>query len=238
MAKLLDLYKATKAEAEADIDSVGLWTARPGREMAKRQAQAELPNIVREYESALAERWGAMLVSSDDVERVAKFVEIAGPSAAVVDIRDFYKQLASVIEPVMRRDRQFEPSQFAHLLSQFERVVKQLGVNGAPVLRYTGAPILSDEAALAEHIRGLVNQQDGSRVVLAWIRRAIADAAFAMGYQRAALPVVVLGATENEHAGLKTLFDGRVVAVVLDAPVDDAVVAEAFQALKKNHYEK
>lgn len=225
-------------DSEVDVEASGNWMARPARVQAKRQALESLPGLRQDYEEALAARWGAIFVSGEPAA-VATFCKEAsekGP-AVVVDAQQFYKALAAMVEPAMRKDRSFEPSQFAHLLSNFEHEVKALNIQGAPVIRYRGAKILADEAAVAEHIRELVNQQDGLPVVAAAMRRQITGEAFKMRYQRSALPVIVTGADSNEIAGLTPLFGGRVTSVVLEGEVTDETIQNAFQKLK-THYEK
>lgn len=234
---LLRELESLQKEASQELVSTELtWKTLPGRTMAKRQAESALPGALRAYETAIAKKWGAIVVHGP-AKDVASFAAIAadqGP-AAVVDAQQLYKELAAEVEPMMRGDRAFEASQFAHLSSAFERLVKRLGVRGSPMLRYTGNPLLSDKPALVDHIRGLLDTVEAGQVVAAVIRESIAKAALEMRYSRNVLPVVVTGVTSAETPIISSLFSERVVEVSLEKEVTSEVVEDAFKALKQKY---
>jgi hypothetical protein len=234
---LLREYEDLQKEASQDLTSTEqTWATLPGRTMAKRQAEAKLPEALKAYENAIAKRWGAIVVHGPPalVTEFAKVAADQGP-AAVASTSQVYKDLAAEIEPVMRSDRSFEASQFAHLSSAFEQLVKRLGVRGSPMLRYTGNPILADRAALEEHIASLLDTAEAGPVLAAALRETIAKAALEMRYSRNVLPVVVTGTSSTDLPAVVALFGERLVEVTLEKEVTPEVVEGAFKDLKQKY---
>lgn len=241
-----DLEKYTKM-ANPTMASVGLTdpssrkstsAAMPGHLMRKREAEGKLEVLRAEYISILKRGLGAIFLNGTD-EQASDFKAISGESAVYVQVDGLYSALTDAVDGTMRKDRMFEPQNFAHLDTALARMASDQGFT-APRLAYKRAKIVGNRSALLDYIRDTVRDADKDKTNIEVITKSIAKQALERGFTGKSLPVVLTGSTKSETAALKSLFSGRVV--VIDLPADQKVtqetVSSAFSELKKSFKKK
>lgn len=236
MAELLEQLETIRARAEGSLHGVP-YASRPGREMARNKARAELPAALAAYESELAANWGAILLDGapDLVEQFAKMARDLGP-AVVADASVPYAKIGAAIWATSRRDRKFEPSQFAAMRSAAEDIAAQLKIR-APELVYRAGIITRTPDAAALTARAAVVLADRGAMTAASVRQQASEAALASRYSKKVLVVVVTKTGEGvERQALAELFGQRLVTIRVTETNEDAVV-QAFNQLKK-HYKR
>jgi hypothetical protein len=205
----------------------------PGREAARRAARAKLEPVRQTYVELLASRWGAIFVGGEK-ERANAFAILAVEHPAVaVNAKEFYRTVAKAVEGSMRADRLIEPTQFAHISANLERLAKDLGFNQTPTLKFRNGIVAKTVDDLALCIRTLIEDAGAGDIPRAYVRRQIGNKASEICYQQAVLPVVVVDADATDQTILSPLFRGRLVQVTLgdETPTQESTES-AFKALK------
>lgn len=236
----LNAYLSTKTAAEESLDDVPA-RSMPGREMAKRQAKTALQGKMDEYLEAVSQRWGAVFVNGPD-EAVKEFTNLAeelGPAISVNPHKS-YQELAQVVNSAMRADRVVEPTQFAHLMSSYERMAKSVNKSHeAPILKYQSGTVAKDLNELAKHIRKVIVNSGSTVVPTTFLRKEIAEAGLKKRYDLGVMPVILPHADEVDEQILSQMFGGRIIKVNLeDKSVSKDLVANTFKELKQYYNRK
>lgn len=234
---LLEEAERCQKVLKKDLDSLSFKT-RPAHELAQQNARTRWDEVKQLYAKLISERWGAIFVAGED-EPVKAFASIAqekGP-AVVVDLGKLWAEVADIVEPTLRKDRVFEPTQFSYAQRAVTVIGSRLGAK-VPALRYRDGWVIRTRKALEERLASLISETGGP-LVSAYVRDAAVSTALKIGYHKSVLPVVVLGLVPGEAVReLAAIFGNRVATATMTEPVEEKQVEEAFGDLKKKYPKK
>jgi len=212
--------------------------ALPGFYIRKKEAENKLVDLKIEYLNILKRGLGGIFLSATE-SQIKDFKKIAGDTAVFVEVDGLYQHLTDAVEPTMRKDRMFEPQNFAHLDTAIARFAAESEVS-APRLTYRRSKVVGTRDALVDYIRDTVRSADSDKTNMALVTKSITQQALERGFTGRSLPVVLTGATKYEMAAFKPLFSGRAVTAAF--PVDHVVtqenVMDVFSELKKQFKKK
>jgi hypothetical protein len=150
----------------------------------------------------------------------------------------YRKALAKdVWEAMSQKAGAFTSNESAALLTSLRHLGVDLGLTSLSAVVRAGANHIQSEAGLVEFIREIVraseNKDDLNRLV---IEKEAAEAALAIRYNSAVVPVIVLGSTEPERAAFKaskSLFGGITFAIKADEEPTSITVGKELAAISK-----
>lgn len=201
--------KSTKAAAEDVV--AGDFRTRPGREAARRQAQAGLPEAEKTFAAAL--RTSAFPIFLSGVG-VPDFIALAGADDEVVAV-DFRKATANVrdgVRAMLGKNREFSPHVFATLVRECRQVGASLGLTSIPSPQYDGAQYLETEEDMQALVDTYLLKYMGPEFLALVIEREAVRAVLATDNACAApiIPVLITGVpVETQIAVTPRLFGGK-----------------------------
>lgn len=196
---------ATRAVAATNLEEVP-YVVRPGRSIAKLQAQNDLPGLEAELlgRTVPGRLVGVFAVGDPaKIATVAAFLEENG--GIILDAGKLYADLAEYVEPSYGEDRVFRTTQYMRLTSAFRQQAAEVGLTKTEMPSYTETTC-ETQARTAEHGRNLIRAAAGDEVNLAVLKRAVVNAVVDRELAAKRIPVLVLNATAAEQAGLSPLF--------------------------------
>lgn len=229
---IVNEYNELLPVANADLENVDSRT-RAAHEAARREALDRIAQLTDAYTAAIKARQAAIFVNGS-TWATEEFVGLAAQEASVISLKAdaLYRTLAEEVEPAMRRDRLFEPDQFARLMSALTSLGRDIKAETLPRLNFESGVILHTFDDLVAFIRDAIREKVGDELNLLFLQNKISETALKIRYQQNVVPVVLTGATEAEVSGLSALFENRKVEVKLDEEVTKETVTQALSALK------
>jgi hypothetical protein len=249
--ELLALYKEKLADSQLDLSGENDPRTRPGMEIRKNGATQALPGLHDELVRSVEQNAGAIFLSGTP-NGVASFIDEAEDltegAIILVSAREMYEELGKDIEGGLRRDRRFSMDTMNAFVGGAMKLLDKLEVDGIPspdLARYLNKVFETPESVTAlafEILQGLkaangVTIGDGLNAI--YIQGRAADEAIKESIATPFLPVIVLGATEEEAETLsKSVFFGRNVRFQTVKDQTDAnTVVLVFNELKKKRAE-
>lgn len=205
---LAELAETTK-RAETVLEEVP-YKVRAGFAAAVEEAKTRLPALRSELLALTVPSRLAGVFAEGDSEAVVKTATFLRSSAAggiVLDAEKLYREFVDVIEPSFGSDRIFRVTQYGLLMSEYSNKVADLF--GPAVGRHRPEYIEETCRGYEEtltHVRRVVRDGVGDELNLRALQVAVLDEVLAGDMDARRIPVLVLGATDDEKPGLAQLF--------------------------------
>lgn len=232
--KLLEEIDRTTSTATIKLDEINP-RARPGMEVAVREAKDHLEELKTKYGQLVQERALGIFVLGN-AEGVFQFASIAEYEGDTITLESdsLYRELARSIEQAMGDTRVFGPDAMSHLVTNLRTMAFEMGIVTLPVPKFEEAHCSSFNDTIA-HVKKLVRLAMGDDLNSIYLKKVLVEKALKIRYTGSVVPVVVISDSESEIAGLSPMFQkGTTVVNVADGDnVTKEYVLKVFSSTKK-----
>ena len=213
------------------------WRTLPGKQMQQREAQDALPAILSQYSAYVAKAAIPIFIQgAPDTSR--QFAEVAEAEADTITlpVDGLYREIAAQVEPSMGDRRNFTASQlvgFVHALTDHAKSLDFSGQTQPPTFDTVHCPTTDDVVAV---VRSLTRTTMGDELNVRYLQAAVIRAALEKRYTKAVVPVVLVGATEDEIQTLPKLIFGGTNSFTVPVTTETATpeqVLQTFTNIKK-----
>lgn len=231
LKETLEKLKATRVAADASI--AGDFRTRPGREMAKKQAQAALPELLRAFAREFHKVGFPVFISGPGAE---KFIKIASEQAEVtsVDYRKATEAIRVATKASIGKNREFGPHNFTVMLREIRQLGADLGLTSIPAPSFENTVVVTTDAEVDDVVDNYLHKHLGADMLaLAIESTATRNAEFLQLDGAGVVPVFVVGVPEKMTNSVgQHLFSGKHVTVTAPEDVGTATVLKTFKEVK------
>lgn len=238
MSKIKEtLSKLNQAKVNATIDVEGDPRTRPGREMVRNAAMADLPQLRLDYRAALREVMSVTLVVGphDKVEKFKEVVEDEGSSIMVENASALYENLAREVETTFGRVREWTSTQHSRLINELTVAMSKYGIlemDSPPMGTIHTLDSFEDLVAL---IKRNVYLAVGPLLTALEIEEAAFQEAEAVDYSPPILSVVVFGVDDTDAKSLGENFSRLFVIDLEKSTPTKATLISTYKSIQKSN---
>ncbi|CAB4127287.1 hypothetical protein UFOVP75_121 [uncultured Caudovirales phage] len=229
--ELMKQIRDTEKAASFNLEGVD-WRSRPGHEAAQRNARNALPALKAQYEEILMKNAVAVVVNATPA-KTADFAQESLGLAPIGDLAGVYRSFAAEVEPAMRTDRLFQPTQFARLAREIQLKCAELGLDTAPSLKYKDGASPKTIEDLAVYIQKLVEEIDGTKLAQVHTRKDVSLQAHRIGFDKDVLPVFFLNPSAEDMNTLTLMFKERIAKISLKNEVTKETVSKVIDQIQE-----
>lgn len=222
LKKLVSEFQELNEAANATI--AGDTRTRPSREIAKRQAQAQLPEKAREIAAEFKKVGFAVFVDAEKYDWYLK--ETRGVTEAMgVDLDSIFAPVYDSVHRVIgKRHREFNPTAFSLMMSMFLDLGKEAGVFDMEPLSFGGNVYLPSEVEVKKLVQSYIQRLEPS-FLAAVVEHHVTPALQGMKLTSSVVPVIISGLPEYMYDSVgNKLFGGRFVVAVNSSGTTEDVV--------------
>jgi hypothetical protein len=208
----------------------------PGKGLTKNQAIETTRQLKSHLKDLIRTDSAAIILQGPDDHQLA-YSAIAEDEGDVVTVlaNGIYRELTRLVWPFISTKR-FTLDIGSVFATALYSVAKSLGVMSymAPVVnQYVGLEC-PDQDTLYGMIKDSVREANGDDFAIEWVVNEVFIKVLAGSYEQNVVPVVVLGATEEDVSGnfAAKLFDGRSIVVSVKDTVEKNDIIIAFKKIK------
>jgi hypothetical protein len=231
MKKLVQKYEEISARATMTV--AGDTRTRPGREMMRNQARAELPAIEKELMVAFRKAGFPVFVTGPGT---AEFVNAARELAEVafVDLSAATGEIHNAVISTIGHHRDFSPAVFAVMIREVKAIASLVGLTSIPDIKYDGPQFLPDSASCIALVNKYLVTYLGPEFLAGVVELAALKQVKDMECEAPVIPVLVTGLTQEVQDQIAPkLFQGKFVAATADATADEKTVTDVFKQVRK-----
>jgi len=232
MKKLVQKYE--EIQSRASIEVSGDYRTRPGREMMRNQAKAELPAVEKELLAAFRKAGFPVFLNGPGADA---FVKAAADMAETAYV-DFTAATAHINDAVVatlgHRHREFSPAVFATMVREVRQAASTLGLTSIADIKYDGPEWLPDAAACAARVNKYLVTYLGPEFLAGIIELKALEQVKNMECEAPVIPVLISGLSPvlQDTVGPK-LFQGKFVVADTDEKTDEKTVTDVFKQIRK-----
>ena len=232
MKTLVQKYEEVKRIATTEVS--GDYRTRPGREMMRGQARAELPALEKQLLAAFRKVGFPVFLNGPGIDT---FVKVAGELAEVAYV-DFSAATAHINDAVVatlgHRHREFSPAVFATMIREIKQAATQMGLTSIADIKYDGPEWLPDAAACAARVNKYITTYLGPEFLAGIIETKAIEQAKNLTCEAPVVPVLVSGLPPalQDQVGPK-LCQGKFVVADVDEKTDEKTVTDVFKQVRK-----
>jgi hypothetical protein len=234
MKELVRQYRKTKELAEKEL--YGDPRTMSGREMAQRQARAELPELYNKVTTAFKKVGFTVFVDGPATET---FIKNAKELADVIVV-DYNKATetvkSNVVSAMGHRNQEFSPSAFSIMMREVRELGSKINLTSIPNVEYDGPEFVGSPEAIGALVDRYFMKYLGADFVANVIEYEAAQQAITLDSDNVVIPVLVLNVTQDLREGAtRFLFGGRSINVSTTSEKDTTpeFVTNVFKAVKK-----
>jgi hypothetical protein len=237
----------TQIQEHKDLinQDLSLWdpATRPGKTGAQQEAKLNLPALENQYLYYLQEAALVMILRGDDVSQKG-FAEIAAQEGNTItlDAGALYRKLSEGVEESLGYSREFGVTQISQVVDSIRDICLEIGIRETDRPRHMEQVVVLRQADIEAHVRKIVRASDNGFLNNMFMSRELLTQALAKRYTQAVVPVVIVGAEEEEIEALKQLSvkTQAIVKVPLFFQTEDLkkFVLEIFNNVKKSSKQK
>lgn len=208
--ELIVELQAAELAASVNLEEIS-YKVRPGRSVAKQNAQLAIPGLIAEVlDATVPGRLVGIFAEGDaaKIDEVSAF--LTENNGIVLDAGAFYLDIAQYVEPsygdTAPKTRTWRTTQFGRLRSALEEKARELGIklDRNPAYDEVATPDLD---SVLSHVRTTIRGAFGDSLNVAALRKAIGAAVVKRNLTNKRIPVLVVNATAAEkQGGLAGLF--------------------------------
>lgn len=208
--RLMKKYTETQKISEMDLTLVPNANA-AGWAMRKTDAVKELAAVRSQYDAKVKELAFAIFLTGEN-QWVELFASNAAHEVGTINVGadDFYDKICDTVEPSIGDRGTFGISQLGLLIRALDDLGREMGARNIPIPQIDGVAHTHNRQELRDFVRIIIRKTGvGDQLNAAWIQNETTKKALEIRYNKAVVPVILTGATEDEVATLQTtLFSG------------------------------
>lgn len=233
MKEILEKIKNTREVANTEVR--GDPKTRSGREMMRRQAQEELPVLLKEASDEFSKVGYPVLLSGDGV---SQFIAAAHELHEVVLV-DFHKATSvvrdAVSQTVTGRNKEFSPSAFASMLREIRNLGVDLGLTSIPDMSYDGPEQVSTPAEVDSVVDKYLIKYLGADFIAGILENSALGEVIVSSGEEAVVPVLISNLNPSMHRAVGAhLFGGKYIAAPTTEKTNTDEVVAVFKQIKAN----
>lgn len=239
LKQLMKEYDEAEKFANADLSSWPVKTL-PGAQMRQRECKELVDTLAGKYADAVGDVIVTIFTTGPRSAQEA-FAEIAKVEAEtiVADSQSLYARLSGRCEESMGDRRTFGVTQLGILIGELTEVGRELNARNIPIPKIFDVTHCKTQQDVIDTVRNLVRGVVADALNMSSLSREVVKKALAIRYTKSVVPVVVIGASEEELGPLsKELFPGRLSTFTVDTTslkaLDKENVLQVFTSIRES----
>lgn len=214
-------------------DPINYGPTGPAIAVAARQASERI-EVLKGLYGALVKK-GAVAIFMTGPASSSEFASVSQEEFGTInaDASELYRRIGGQISPGMGSNREFNSQQAGQMIAALREIGGELDWQSMPAPTHDTLPVvLKTEADVTEYVRGVVRKAMGDTLNIAYLERKILAQALDAEHVNPAVPVLVIGAKDDEIAGLSQMFERPTETITVTGEVTKEAVTKHFTAVK------
>lgn len=199
---LIAQVKADRALLATPIEDVRV-ANRAGHQILCREAEDRIGEATNRLHAMTIPGRLVAIFASGDEQVIGEVISAISEGGVVLDAGKMWRDAAAVVEKTFGPERRWTTTQWSAMMQEIAEAARAAGFNSMDPLPVDFEVDTSD---VAGYVRGLVSRSDVSETHVRNLKASVIDAVVEGELTAAYLPVLVVGAAQDETNSLKAIF--------------------------------